>query len=209
MTEQGVDIRRDYRSAVCGFNELLPSMATEVWARPALGVWTVRDLVGHTSRALLTVESYLDETRTVDTPDLSDAAAYFRTSQAALADPTAVAERGRQAAAALGDDPPASVAGIAERVLARIDASPDDALVSTPVGSMTLAGYLPTRTFELVVHGLDLAAAIGAPPPRPLTEPVARCLQLAVSLASGRPDAAQLLLALTGRRPLPHGFSVV
>ena len=30
----------------------------ERWEQPALGEWSVRDLVGHTSRALLTVEAY-------------------------------------------------------------------------------------------------------------------------------------------------------
>jgi len=29
------------------------------WDRPGLGEWDVRSLVGHTSRALLTVETYL------------------------------------------------------------------------------------------------------------------------------------------------------
>ena len=32
----------------------------EIWAQLGLGEWTVRDLVGHTSRALTTVEAYLD-----------------------------------------------------------------------------------------------------------------------------------------------------
>ena len=31
------------------------------WDQFGLGEWTVRDLVGHTSRALLTVETYLDQ----------------------------------------------------------------------------------------------------------------------------------------------------
>ena len=29
------------------------------WDEPGLGEWSVRDLVGHTSRSFLTVESYL------------------------------------------------------------------------------------------------------------------------------------------------------
>ena len=202
-------IRHGYRYAVRAFTELVAVIDDDAWGRPALGVWTVRDLVGHTSRALLTVDSYLDPTRTAEVPDLPDAAAYFRVAQSALADPVAVAERGRQAGAALGDDPAATVADLAERVLGRIEAAPDDALVSTPVGTMTLAGYLPTRTFELVVHGLDLAGALGVDPPAALTEPIFCCLQLAATLAGARPDAAQLLLALTGRQPLPTGFSVV
>jgi len=32
--------------------------------------------------------------------------------------------------------------------------------VATPVGGMTLRVYLPTRAFELTVHGLDLVRAL-------------------------------------------------
>jgi uncharacterized protein (TIGR03083 family) len=179
------------------------------WARPGLGVWTVRDLVGHTSRALLTVESYLDPAQSTDSPSVPDAAGYFRAAATALADPSTVAERGRQAGAALGDEPATAVAGIAERVLALVDDSPDNALVTTPVGRMTLIGYLPARTFELVVHSLDLCAAVGTDIPTQLAGPLRACLQLAGQLAAEQGRAVDLLLALTGRQALPAGFSVV
>jgi hypothetical protein len=42
------------------------------WDEPGLGVWTVRDLVGHTSRSLLTVEAYLD--KPADAVELASAA---------------------------------------------------------------------------------------------------------------------------------------
>ena len=38
-----------------------------------------------------------------------------------------------------------------------------DLVVHTIVGGMRVAAYLPTRTFELCVHGLDIAAATGIP----------------------------------------------
>jgi hypothetical protein len=87
--------------------------------------------------------------------------------------------------------------------------STDDAVVETRVGSMTLIGYLPTRTFELVVHSLDLVAATGVAVPAETVEPIAACLQLAARLAATTADAGDLLLALTGRRPLPAGFTVL
>lgn len=97
--------RQNYRLAAQSFLELLAGIETEDWNQSALGVWTVRDLVGHTSRALLTVESYLGPTLQARTADLPDAVAYFDAAAAALADPAAVAERGRQAGATLGDAP--------------------------------------------------------------------------------------------------------
>ncbi|HEY0644225.1 MAG TPA: hypothetical protein VGD39_12440, partial [Nocardioides sp.] len=37
------------------------ALVDDRWAQPGLGEWDLRGLVGHTSRALLTVESYLDQ----------------------------------------------------------------------------------------------------------------------------------------------------
>jgi hypothetical protein len=173
-------------------------------------VWTVRDLAGHTSRALVTVENYLDPATTGVEPALADAMAYFAAAAGGNADPAAVAERGRQAGSALGDDPPASVRALAGRVLALVDGAPDDALVTTPMGrTMTLLGYLPTRTFELAVHTLDLAAATGVPAPAGLARPVRASLLLAAELADAQGHGADVLLALTGRRPLPGSLSIL
>ncbi len=73
---------------------------------------------------------------------------------------------------------------------------------------MRLADYLPTRTFELVVHTRDLAAALGLTPAAPTA-----AARDAVSLASERVldegRAGEVLLALTGRRPLPKGCTLV
>jgi hypothetical protein len=70
-------------------------------------------------------------------------------------------------------------------------------------------GYLPTRTFELTVHTLDLVGALGVAAPPVLDEPVAACLELAAAAAARGASGAAVLLALAGRRGLPPGFSVV
>ena len=62
------------------------------WDRPGLGEWDVRALVGHTSRSLLTVETYLAQP--APTVDVASAADYFRATRAAAAGP-AVTARGR------------------------------------------------------------------------------------------------------------------
>lgn len=203
-------IRPQFHEAVLGFVELLRGIGDgDMWSQPALGDWDLRDLAGHTGRALLTLESYLDPGHRITEPDLSGPAAYLHAAAASLANPAAVAARGREAGAALGDRPADAVAAAASRVLTLVDGSPDDALVSTPVGKMTLAGYLPTRTFELVVHTLDLAKAASYPSPDRLSRAIPGCLQIAAELAADRADAAEALLAFTGRRALPAGYSVI
>jgi hypothetical protein len=175
------------------------------WDRPGLGEWDVRALVGHTSRALATVETYL--ARPAAAVDVASAADYFRATHAAAADP-AVAARGRDAGAALGSDPAAAVAQLATRVLALAAAQDGTALVTTIAGGMRLADYLPTRTFELAVHTADLAIVLGMPPDVPATA-AAQALGIVADLALAGGLAGPLLLAATGRPGLPAGFSVL
>jgi uncharacterized protein (TIGR03083 family) len=174
------------------------------WDRPGLGEWDVRALVGHTSRSLLTVETYL--ARPAAAVEVASAAEYFRATRAAAADP-AVAARGRDAGSALGTEPAAAVAEIAGRVLPLVDTCDGTELVTTIAGGMRLADYLPTRTFELAVHTADLATALGLPPDVPGTA-AAQALQVVADLAVSDGRAGPLLLAATGR-PLPAGFSVL
>lgn len=44
-------------------------------------------------------------------------------------------------------------------------AGDEDPLVTTALGGMRLRQYLPTRTFELVVHGVGIARPAGLPVP--------------------------------------------
>jgi len=199
-------IREAYESAAGVFVNTVEQVRSAQWEQPGLGVWTVRDLVGHTSRALLTVEMYLakpaaqrEVIRPVD---------YYLRVQASLADPGSVAARGREAGIALGPDPIAAVRDIVARVLAQVKTASDEALVGTPVGGMRLIDYLPSRIFELAVHTLDLAMAL--PVTVTLPEPVAAvALHLLADLALQPDKAAALLLAATGRRASPAGFSVL
>ena len=81
-------------------------------------------------------------------------------------------------------------------------------MIDTFVGGMRLSAYLPTRTFELTVHSLDIAAASGlevTPPPQALGD----ALHLAIDVALICGDGHTLLRALTGRRPLPNNYSIV
>lgn len=198
------DARRAFADAARWFVGTT-ALVGDRWAEPGLGEWDVRALVGHTSRSLLTVEAYLAEP--AESVAVDSAAGYFRATSAMSAGP-AVAERGRQAGAALGDDPPAAVAEIEARVVPLVSGRTGDELLTTVAGGMRLADYLPTRTFELAVHTADLCAALGLPadvPPSAATQALDLVTELAVT--GGR--AGPLLLAATGRSGLPSGFSVL
>ncbi len=198
------DSRRAYADAARWFVDTAAQVGDR-WELPGLGEWDVRALVGHTSRSFLTVEAYLE--RPADEVEVPSTADYFRATRTIAAGP-AVAERGREAGAALGPDPAAAVAEIAARVLAVIEDKNGTELVTTIAGGMRLRDYLPTRTFELAVHTSDLATALGVPPEVPPTA-AAQALEVVVELAVADGLAGPLLLAATGRPALPAGFSVL
>lgn len=175
------------------------------WDAPGLGEWDVRALVGHTSRALLTVEEYA--ARPAASVEHGSAGDYFRAARLVANGPD-VAERGRAAGALLGDDPATAVAGIADRVVRGLAALTPEQLVTTVVGGMRLADYLPTRTFELAVHTADLALALGRASDVPDTA-AAQALAITADLAIGSGRAGALLLAATGRAGALDGLSVL
>ncbi len=175
------------------------------WSEPGLGEWDVRALIGHTSRALLTVETYLD--RPAETVDVATAAEYFQATRS-LADGPDVAARGRKAGTSLGADPQGALEEISARVLKLIDARNGTELVTTIAGGMRLRDYLPTRTFELAVHTSDLCLALGAPIDIPDTAAM-QALTVVSDLAVAGGLAGPLLLAATGRTALPTAFTVL
>lgn len=197
----------NFAGAASGFAELVGHVPSGAWDRPGLGEWSVRDLVGHASRSLSTVEAYLAGDATGEWLDGPEE--YFLAIRGALADAGAVARRGREAGTALGDDPAAAVAKLAHRVSALVRATPEGAPVATPFGAMTLAGYLPTRSFELAVHGLDLGRALDLEVPAGLSPAIAASLKLAAAVGGRLASAGDLLLLVTGRRGLPNGLSVL
>lgn len=214
MEDDGGSARRGFRRAAEGFAELVAGIPAGAWDGRGLGVWSVRELVGHASRALTTVEQYVG--RSADGPPVDGPVGYYLAiggqapgSPERTAREEAIAERGRQSVASLGDDPATAVAALVHRVLSLVDGWADDAPVASPAGPMTLVDYLPTRTFELAVHSLDLARATGVPVPEEMDLAVTASLRLAVAIAVAGGAAEEVLLALCGRGRLPAGFTVV
>jgi uncharacterized protein (TIGR03083 family) len=199
--------RTTFLSAAAAVADLVDTIPSTAWDGPGLGVWDLRALVGHTSRALVTVVTYLGQPAAAE--EIATPEAYYAlVARAGGADPAAVAERGRAAGAALGADPASGFRALIADATAALDRAGDDDLVTTVAGGMRLLAYLPTRTFELAVHGADIAAATGLPvaiPPAVLAEAAALAARTAVEVGRG----PVVLAALTGRSALPPGFSVV
>lgn len=197
-----------FESAARSFAGLVHRIPADGWDGPGLGEWDMRSLVGHASRSLITVSTYLEtsaEHEDVATPqDYYAGIADYMSST----DAEAITERGRQAGRDLGDDPAQAIDDLVESVLADL-ATAADPLVAVIGGlGIRLHTYLPTRTFELAVHSLDIARAAALSfdlPDIVLDEATVLAARIAVTTGRG----SEVLMSLTGRRVLPPGFSVV
>ncbi len=203
-----MDAARTYSGAAHAFCELARRIPPDAWDGPGLGDWDLRSLVGHASRSFVTVSSYLRTTAARE--DVTDAVDYYvrMHDYAAHLGAADVAERGRQAGRDLGDDPATALTELMVRALHDVAAAGDPVIEVIGGLGIRLSGYLPTRTFELAVHGLDVARAAGLTFDLP-AEVLAEVTALAARIAVGLGDGEAVLLALTGREPLPPGFSAV
>ena len=193
-----------FADAAAWFVDTVALVEPGQWSGPGLGEWDVRSLVGHTSRALLTVEAYV--ARPATAVAVPSAVAYFSATRT-LTSGEDVAARGRDAGRALGEEPAAAVAEVAARVVPLVGACSGEEVIETIAGGMRLADYLPTRTFELVAHTSDLCSALGIAadvPPRPAQQALALVSALAVESGA----VAPLLRGALGRG-LPDGFTVL
>jgi hypothetical protein len=199
-------IRETYLEAGEFFGGVVDKIDIDGFETPALGEWCARDLIGHTYRAFTTILSY--SAKPGDTVDLERPVDYFLKIFESHADPKEVAERGRAAGLEIIDDPKMMVRGFAMYVKNKLDELSDDHIMATPAGGIRLIDYLPTRTFELIIHTMDLAIALGMDdePPKNGLEAT---IQILGQLALYQGHAPGLILAATGRHVLPEGFSVL
>jgi hypothetical protein len=200
-----LNVRQTFAEAARTFTDLVWRIPAGPWDGPGLGEWDLRSLVGHNSRSLTTVETYLGQP--ADVEEVPTAAAYY----VAIADidNVAVADRGRRAGQALGENPAEFLDALRERVLAQVDTA-GNPLIQTAAGGMRLENYLSTRSFELVVHSLDIAAAVpDIEPPEFSDQLLSEVARVAATAAVLRGRGVELMLALTGRATLSPGFSVV
>lgn len=185
-----MDTAKTMLDAAEAFVALVSEIPQDAWDRPALGVWDVRSLTGHTARAVTTALDYLHRPATA--VELRSAAEYLAAGY--LVDRSiheAVAERGVAAGHDLGDEPGEVVETLIGRLRASIAATEGDPMIMTLLGGMRYSDYLETRTVELVVHTSDLALAVGREPRLPAAA-VARVLHIICDAAmlNGRGLAA-------------------
>lgn len=184
-----------FRSASHWWRSLVGGIDDHQWEQHGLGDWTVRQLVAHGARAFRTVADYADG-EVKDPTQIDTAAQYFRIVLAEQTPHLHIAERARREAGQDADWVEATDRywTAAELVIGRLEPWADLHLF---VGEMHLDQYLATRTVELVVHGLDLSAAIGIPsaPPR---DSARVALEVLLDLAPDE-DLASLLRLVTGR----------
>lgn len=209
-----MDTFATYLAAATAFAGLVDRIGDAAWGGPGLGAWNLRDLVGHTASgglrevcdaldrpadpaavAITSPEGYYALARTVDP-------AYYAAAVAAST------EDARRRGAELGADPAGAVRGLVARAAERFVAAEPGAVVTTAAGAMVLRDWLPTRTFELAVHSLDIAASAGVAPGVP-EDAVTGAVVLAARIAAVVGDGPAVLRALTGRGALPAGYSVV
>ncbi|MBO0983327.1 maleylpyruvate isomerase family mycothiol-dependent enzyme [Rathayibacter sp. SD072] len=196
-----------FETSAAAFVLLLSRIGDDQWALPGLGDWDVRGLAGHTSRAILTVETYLGAEEPAEAT-VPDALAYYAAFAGNVADPAAVARRGVEAGTALGDRPEETARNALRRATALLAEQRPGRLVAIGPHAIALDEYLRTRVLELVVHTIDLSRATGVPHELPAPAVEASCA-LTGSLAARGGRAEEFLMAVTGRERLATGFSVV
>ncbi len=208
----GMTVQETYLSAAKAFADLVGRVPEQTWDRRCLGVWSLREVAGHastaalssvlkalarqgTSEAIASPEGYYAFAWTVD-PEVYRAAVQVNTAGA------------RSDAVALGDQPARAVRHLVDQVIATLATISGDPIVESAAGGMRLNAWLPTRTFELAVHSLDIATSADVPVDLPEAV-LADATALAARIAATTGTATTVLQALTGRGPLPDRFSVV
>lgn len=180
-------------------DETLAAVPADAWGRPALGSWNVAELVAHLARGVGRVEAYLDVEP--DGPPVKDRVSYW--GYDADATSPGVAERAVREA---HDVAPAELVGRFtegwQRSVERAAELPPEHTIAAVFGPMRLDEYVATRVLEVVVHHLDLRAALDLPPVA--TPTAARMTMGILEALLGEPRPRNLgrtrfLLAATGR----------
>lgn len=203
-----IDARPLLIEVTAALRDIVVDVTTDQLDWPGLGEWSVRDLLGHTLRAVVTARQYYDGGPVGAPPTMANPGEYFRT--ATLSDPDiqqSIAQRGRDSGAALGDDVLASFDRTLAESRAVIDRAELDAVIAVAGGSMTYREYLHTRLFELVVHTDDLCRALDVP--NPLSAEVLHAVVLMAVDVATTDQLVTLLRATTGRAGIAEGFTVL
>jgi uncharacterized protein (TIGR03083 family) len=137
----------------------LAAIPAGAWDRPALGQWTLAELVAHMVRGAGRVAEYLDEP--VSGPPIADRLTYWHN---VAADAPAVAQRAIDEATRVDATTFPQRFSSAWRASAKRAAQLHaDHVLHTIKGPMRLDDYLSTRVLEMVVHHTDVCRALDRP----------------------------------------------
>lgn len=192
-----------YREAGHWWRSLVGGIDDHLWDRPALGEWSVRELVAHGGRAFKTVSDYV-EGDVKDPTRIATAAQYFRIVLAEETPHVHIAASARAEAAGEADWVAATdrLWASAELVISNV---PPDTDLHLFVGEMALDQYLATRVVELVVHGTDLSQAIAIPSAAPaVAARVALAVLADLASATHLSTVVRLLTGRPGSLPLAN-----
>lgn len=208
MEYSSVRVREAFKEATDFLVEIVDSVGDDEWQRPALGGWNVAQLAVHASRGASTIVAYADDTAELS---LDSAADYYSQALAGEGIHEAVAARTIEQAEGIEGPVAAYVRAAVHEATEVLSRTPADQVLGTFLGGIRLIDYLPTRIVEVVVHGLDLADALGREVEVPRGA-MAITLETLADLAVARPDLvdpAQIVRAITGRGALPDSANLL
>lgn len=208
METSSVRVREAFKEATDFLVGVVDSVGDDEWDRPALGAWNVAQLAVHASRGASTIVDYASEPAELE---LGSAAEYYSRAMSLEGVHEAVASRTVEQAAALEVPVAQYVREAVHEANEVLSRTPANQVLGSIVGGIRLVDYLPTRIVELVVHGIDLADALGREAEVPRSS-MAITLETLGDLAVERPDLldpTRILRAITGRGTLPESANLL
>ncbi len=170
------------------------------WSAPASESWDVAALCGHLARSARDVADYTHGPVAEDVPIPSAAAYYCAHMRQRAADPeamdAAITERAR---GEISSNPPEKFRAAQTAALAAVDWAGPGFVIPTRYGPIQLGEYLRTRNLEFVIHGVDLARAVGDEDWAPPREALADAISLLGEVAAASGRGVALVMLLTGR----------
>jgi uncharacterized protein (TIGR03083 family) len=201
-----VSVREGFDEAAECFVAVVGGISPAQLDAPATSMWSVAELVGHTTRAFLATETVLGTPIDPTSRPLAGAADYYRAALSLKGVHDGINERARAAGAALRGDPFTAVRADADRVAPLVASTPLNREVQHFAGRIAFGEYLRTRVVELVLHTVDLELALGLEPSAPPSAAVVT-RDLMAELVD-RADPLVAACVLTGRRT-PAGCNVL
>jgi uncharacterized protein (TIGR03083 family) len=194
-------IREAFRASAQWFASVVDDIGGDRWTDTALGMWTVRGLVGHCSVNCTMILELLDPSGAPRR--LVGPLEFWRGVLAGSRTEThaAIARDAESAADRLGVDPQIALRGLVTRTIELVDGSSDGApLRFGEAGELALIDFLPSRIVEFVAHGLDVCRATG----RDHADVPADAARLAAGWLSEFGDPIVVVQRLLGRDHPPN-----